>query len=161
MVFFELTVSVSTPYRRDRSSQSVSRSNTAQLSNQSLRIESLLLFLLFFVFSFPSLFPSTFCSSLKPTCFIILFYLPPPSPSFPCFIFYWLYFVYLSPLPPPLRPPSPVCFRFLHVHILQPLSCPPLSLFLPVSDKASHLNAAPCGLSYVSPLQLDLCGCGV
>lgn len=87
--------------------------------------------------------------------------LPPPSPSFPCFIFYWLYFVYLSPLPPPLRPPSPVCFRFLHVHILQPLSCPPLSLFLPVSDKASHLNAAPCGLSYVSPLQLDLCGCGV
>lgn len=156
MVFYELTVCFYA-LQRDISSWSVSRSNTAQLSNQSLRIESLLLFLLFFVFSFPS----PFCSSLKPTCFIILFYLPPPSPSFPCFIFYWLYFVYLSPLPPPLRPPSPVCFRFLHVHILQPLSCPPLSLFLPVSDKASHLNAAPCGLSYVSPLQLDLCGCGV
>lgn len=156
MVFYELTVCFYA-LQRDISSWSVSRSNTAQLTNQSLRIESLLLFLLFFVFSFPS----PFCSSLKPTCFIILFYLPPPSPSFPCFIFYWLYFVYLSPLPPPLRPPSPVCFRFLHVHILQPLSCPPLSLFLPVSDKASHLNAAPCGLSYVSPLQLDLCGCGV
>lgn len=156
MVFYELTVCFYA-LQRDISSWSVSRSNTAQLTNQLLSIESIPLFLLFFVFSFPS----PFCSSLKPTCFIILFYLPPPSPSFPCFIFYWLYFVYLSPLPPPLRPPSPVCFRFLHVHILQPLSCPPLSLFLPVSDKASHLNAAPCGLSYVSPLQLDLCGCGV